>query len=89
MPTEDVLLRIKVEGDFGEFRNFLEKNNLDNDKCGFGITDSDGEQIFAMEVESEWNYSAISIGPLQIHGQSEIGSQEMQNVMDVNCPRFS
>jgi len=53
MPSEDVLLRVEFKGDFGKFRSFLEKNNFEGNQTGFGIIDSDGEQIFGMEVESD------------------------------------
>lgn len=57
MPTEDVTLRIKVEGDFEKFKNFLKKKNFEDDGEGFVITDSKGKQLFAMRVESEDNFT--------------------------------
>ena len=58
MPREDVLLRVEFKGNFGNFREFLEENNFDDNKTEFGIIDSDDEQIFGMEVESEDNFTA-------------------------------
>ncbi|MBP5639692.1 MAG: hypothetical protein J6X55_09455 [Victivallales bacterium] len=79
MPTEDVLLRVEFKGDFGKFRSFLEKNNFEDNQTGFGIIDSNDEQIFGMEVESDDIFTASG---MELFGNKNWSVQNPRTIRD-------